>query len=76
RDQLLQALGGDDEGRFDHSIDVRVTRLRKLIEENPRQPQFLLTERGVGYRFTPKDAKAAGHAEMGSADDTPKGIAG
>ncbi|WP_291511918.1 response regulator transcription factor [Acidithiobacillus sp.] len=76
RDQLLQALGGDDEGRFDRSIDVRVTRLRKLIEENPRQPQFLLTERGVGYRFTPRDAKAASHAEMGSADDTPKGIAG
>ncbi len=53
RDTLLQILGGEEEGRFDRSIDVRVTRLRKIIEENPKQPRFLLTERGVGYRFEP-----------------------
>ncbi|WP_308388020.1 response regulator [Acidithiobacillus sp. AMEEHan] len=53
RDTLLQILGGEEEGRFDRSIDVRVTRLRKIIEDNPRQPRFLLTERGVGYRFEP-----------------------
>ncbi|MGC9217264.1 response regulator [Acidithiobacillus sp.] len=53
RDLLLQLLGGEEDGRFDRSIDVRVTRLRKVIEENPRQPRFLQTERGAGYRFTP-----------------------
>ncbi|MFA7495378.1 MAG: response regulator [Acidithiobacillus sp.] len=53
RDFLLQLLGGEEDGRFDRSIDVRVTRLRKVIEENPRQPRFLQTERGVGYRFEP-----------------------
>ncbi len=53
RDTLLQILGGEDDGRFDRSIDVRVTRLRKIIEDNPRQPRFLLTERGIGYRFEP-----------------------
>ncbi len=53
RDLLLQLLGGEDEGRFDRSIDVRVTRLRRVIEENPRQPRFLYTERGAGYRFVP-----------------------
>ncbi len=56
RDTLLQILGGEDDGRFDRSIDVRVTRLRKIIEDNPRQPRFLLTERGVGYRFEPTQA--------------------
>ncbi|MEY2341249.1 response regulator [Acidithiobacillus sp. IBUN Pt1247-S3] len=53
RDLLLQVLGGEEDGRFDRSIDVRVTRLRKIIEDNPKQPRFLLTERGVGYRFEP-----------------------
>ncbi|MEY2336116.1 response regulator [Acidithiobacillus ferrianus] len=53
RDLLLQLLGGEEDGRFDRSIDVRVTRLRKVIEDNPRQPRFLQTERGTGYRFTP-----------------------
>ncbi|WP_291523194.1 response regulator transcription factor [Acidithiobacillus sp.] len=53
RDLLLQLLGGEEDGRFDRSIDVRVTRLRKVIEDNPRQPCFLQTERGAGYRFTP-----------------------
>ncbi|WP_348550264.1 response regulator transcription factor [Acidithiobacillus sp.] len=53
RDTLLQVLGGEEDGRFDRSIDVRVTRLRKIIEDNPKQPRFLLTERGAGYRFEP-----------------------
>ncbi|MBN2680037.1 response regulator [Acidithiobacillus montserratensis] len=53
RDLLLQLLGGEEDGRFDRSIDVRVTRLRKILEENPRQPRFLQTERGTGYRFVP-----------------------
>ncbi len=53
RDLLLQLLGGEEDGRFDRSIDVRVTRLRKILEENPRQPRFLQTERGLGYRFVP-----------------------
>ncbi|PKY11557.1 DNA-binding response regulator [Acidithiobacillus marinus] len=53
RDMLLQLLGGEEDGRFDRSIDVRVTRLRKILEENPRQPRFLQTERGTGYRFVP-----------------------
>ena len=75
RDHLLQALGGDDDGRFDRSIDVRVTRLRKLIEENPRQPRFLRTERGVGYRFVPRENEG-GTGLKSSAGDIPRDIAG
>ncbi len=58
RDTLLQILGGEEDGRFDRSIDVRVTRLRKIIEDNPKQPRFLLTERGIGYRFEPGQAES------------------
>ena len=53
RDFILDELSGIDRDPFDRSIDVRVTRLRKKIEPNPSQPQFIRTVRGVGYRFTP-----------------------
>ncbi|MGB0922208.1 MAG: response regulator [Alphaproteobacteria bacterium] len=37
----------------DRAIDVQVTRLRRKIERNPRDPQFLKTVRGIGYRLVP-----------------------
>jgi DNA-binding response OmpR family regulator len=37
---------------YDRSIDVQVLRLRRKIETDPSQPQFILTERGVGYSFS------------------------
>ena len=52
RDFILDQLSGIDRDPFDRSIDVRITRLRKKIELNPSQPQFIRTVRGVGYRFT------------------------
>ena len=49
RDQLLEASRVYDNEVFDRSIDVQVLRLRRKIEEDPSQPKFILTERGVGY---------------------------
>jgi two-component system, OmpR family, response regulator len=37
---------------YDRSIDVQVLRLRRKIEPNPSEPQFIVTERGVGYSFS------------------------
>lgn len=54
RNYILNYLSGTDCGPFDRSVDVRVTRLRKKIEENPASPQFIRTVRGIGYRFTPE----------------------
>jgi DNA-binding response OmpR family regulator len=51
RDQLIEASRVYDNEVYDRSIDVQVLRLRRKIEENPSQPQFILTERGVGYTF-------------------------
>ncbi len=52
RDQLMDAIAGNDSDSFDRSIDVRITRLRKkLDEQNP--PRYIRTVWGQGYRFTP-----------------------
>ena len=51
RDQLLEASHVYDNEVYDRSIDIQVFRLRRKIEIDPSQPQFILTERGVGYMF-------------------------
>lgn len=51
REQLLSLTRGNDAEVFDRTIDVLILRLRRKIETNPRQPQFIRTERGLGYLF-------------------------
>src|SRR6202789_1370192 len=51
RDQLLGASRVYDNEVYDRAIDVQVLRLRRKIEADPAQPQFIVTERGVGYIF-------------------------
>jgi two-component system, OmpR family, response regulator len=51
RDQLLESSRVYDNEVYDRSIDVQVLRLRRKIEADPSQPQFIVTERGVGYIF-------------------------
>lgn len=54
RTQLLELTRRESDDVFDRTIDVLVLRLRRKIEPNPQQPTFLVTERGIGYVFTPK----------------------
>ncbi|MER2534135.1 MAG: response regulator transcription factor [Rhizobiaceae bacterium] len=49
RDQLLDLTRRDNESVTDRTIDVLVLRLRRKIETNPAQPQFIRTERTIGY---------------------------
>jgi DNA-binding response OmpR family regulator len=49
REQLLDAVRGQDAGAFDRSIDVHVSRLRAKIERSPRAPRYIKTVRGTGY---------------------------
>jgi DNA-binding response OmpR family regulator len=51
RQALLEALWGGSEYREPRTIDVHVRHLREKLEEDPREPKYLLTVRGVGYRF-------------------------
>jgi len=54
RDQIMDWLKGFDRDPFDRSIDVRVTRLRKKIEDDPANPAYIRTIWGQGYLFSPK----------------------
>jgi len=54
RDFIMECLVGHDRDPFDRSIDVRVTRLRHKIEEDPAKPRFVRTVWGIGYQFTPE----------------------
>jgi len=53
RDQLLDITRGRSAGPFDRSIDVQLSRLRKKIEPNPKEPTIIKTVRNGGYIFTP-----------------------
>jgi two-component system OmpR family response regulator/two-component system phosphate regulon response regulator OmpR len=54
RDWLMDQLRGFERDPFDRSIDVRVNRLRKKIEEDPANPAYIRTQRGQGYLFVPQ----------------------
>jgi DNA-binding response OmpR family regulator len=56
RDFIMECLSGNDRDPFDRSIDVRVTRLRHKIEDDPAQPRLVRTVWGTGYQFTPEDS--------------------
>jgi DNA-binding response OmpR family regulator len=51
RESLLQALWGDSDYREPRTIDVHIRHLREKLEQDPRDPVFIFTVRGVGYRF-------------------------
>lgn len=53
RDRLLDLIDAADSDRFDRSIDVRITRLRRKLDDSGAQPRFIRTVWGEGYRFTP-----------------------
>lgn len=54
RDWLMDRLRGFERDPFDRSIDVRVNRLRKKIEDDPASPAYIRTQRGQGYLFVPQ----------------------
>ena len=51
RRMLLEALWGGADYREPRTIDVHVRHLREKLERDPREPEYILTVRGVGYRF-------------------------
>jgi DNA-binding response OmpR family regulator len=51
RDMLLAGIWGDSAYRDQRTIDVHIRHLREKIELDPKDPEYLFTVRGVGYRF-------------------------
>jgi len=53
RSKLVEDLGRDRGQAQERAVDVQITRLRRKIEPNPKQPQYLQTVRGAGYMLAP-----------------------
>ncbi len=53
REKLMVLARGREYSAFDRSLDVQISRLRKLIEDDPQHPRYLQTVWGVGYVFLP-----------------------
>jgi DNA-binding response OmpR family regulator len=51
RETLLEHVWGDSEYRDPRTVDVHIRHLREKLETEPKEPEFLFTVRGVGYRF-------------------------
>ena len=57
RDKLMELARGREYEVFDRAIDVQISRLRKLVEEDPAKPRYIQTVWGLGYVFIPDGAK-------------------
>ncbi|ETF01316.1 chemotaxis protein CheY [Advenella kashmirensis W13003] len=54
RERLLALARDDDEGeRNDRAIDIAILRLRRAVEDDPKDPRWIQTVWGIGYRFSP-----------------------
>jgi two-component system phosphate regulon response regulator OmpR len=53
REKLMEMARGREYEAFDRSLDVQISRLRKLIEPDPAKPRFIQTVWGLGYVFIP-----------------------
>jgi DNA-binding response OmpR family regulator len=56
REKLMELARGREHEAFDRSIDVQISRLRKLLEADPGNPRFIQTVWGFGYVFVPDGA--------------------
>jgi len=53
RDRLVEMIYGDAHQAYERRIDIQISRLRKLIEDDPSDPKYIKTVWGVGYSFIP-----------------------
>jgi DNA-binding response OmpR family regulator len=51
RETLLEHVWGDSDYRDPRTVDVHIRHLREKLEQDPKEPDYLFTVRGVGYRF-------------------------
>jgi two-component system alkaline phosphatase synthesis response regulator PhoP len=51
RDELLKQVWGYSAGMYTRTVDVHVASLRQKLEDDPKQPKYILTVQGLGYKF-------------------------
>jgi two-component system alkaline phosphatase synthesis response regulator PhoP len=56
REQLLDRVWGDEAFVEPRTVDVHISRLRRAIEADKESPRYILTVRGIGYKFSDEDA--------------------
>lgn len=56
REDLINAIRGFDSFVTDRAIDVHIVNLRRKVEKNPKEPQFIRTVWGVGYKYVNETA--------------------
>ncbi|WP_309383206.1 two-component system response regulator OmpR [Cerasicoccus frondis] len=59
RDKLMDLSRGKEHGVYDRSMDVQISRLRRLIEEDTSKPRYIQTVWGFGYVFVPDSSLAS-----------------
>jgi len=51
REELISMAMGDDFEGFDRTVDTHIKNLRQKVEDDPKEPKYLITIHGVGYRL-------------------------
>ena len=59
REQLFELTRQGEFEAYDRAIDIQIARIRKKLDDDPREPQLIKTVRGVGYMFCGEVAAAA-----------------
>ena len=58
RDKLMNMARGREYSAMERSIDVQISRLRRMVEEDPSRPRYIQTVWGLGYVFVPDGREA------------------
>ncbi|MDP2533519.1 winged helix-turn-helix domain-containing protein [Photobacterium damselae subsp. piscicida] len=58
RDKLMNMARGREYSAMERSIDVQISRLRRMVEEDPSRPRYIQTVWGLGYVFVPDGQEA------------------
>ena len=58
RDVLLRDVWGYGGKVYTRTVDVRIANLRQQLEDDPKEPKFILTVQGLGYKFRPEGSEA------------------
>ena len=71
----MELARGREYGVFDRAIDVQVSRLRKLVEDDPAKPRYIQTVWGFGYVFVPDEQRNGEDRgkDKGEAPESPSG---
>src|SRR3546814_2943196 len=64
RDKLMELARGREYEAFDRSLDVQISRLRKLVDPHPSKTVFIQTVWGLGYAFVPDRGRCSFAGEM------------